>query len=267
MVSANIMTCHNMYEQVKLMSKNTTPATLATNSVQPLYLQIKEVLKQRILDGEYAPHERLPSESALMKMFAVSRITVRQALRDLHSEGLIFSVQGKGSFVSKPKVVQDVQRLQGFGEAMSGKGYDTSGKVLSIQQCRAPLEVVQALELGSQTEVIEVQRIRYLNQKPVSVDQSYFPLDVGETLFGRDLSQDIFPLLENELGINLGYADLKIEAARATAETAAHLEIEQTDPVLRISRLVFDTNNRPVDFEYVTYRGDAYQYQLRIERT
>jgi GntR family transcriptional regulator len=246
------------------MSNMTTPVT---NAVQPLYLQIKGVLKQRIFDGEYAPHERLPSESALMKMFGVSRITVRQALRDLHSEGLIFSVQGKGSFVSKPKIVQDVQRLQGFGEAMSGKGYDTSGKVLAIQQCRAPMGVAKALELGSQAEVIEVQRIRYLNCNPVSVDQSYFPLDIGESLFGRDLSQDIFPLLENELGINLGYAELKIEATRTSTEIAEHLGLEQTDPVLRISRLVFDANNRPVDFEYVTYRGDAYQYQLRIDRT
>ena len=76
---------------------------------QPLYVHIKETLKKQILGGEYAPHERMPSESDLMKKFSVSRITVRQALRDLHAEGLIFSSQGKGTFASKPKAMQDVQ--------------------------------------------------------------------------------------------------------------------------------------------------------------
>ena len=85
--------------------------TVRNESVQPLYVQIKDVIKQRILDGDYDVHERLPSESEMMKVFGVSRITVRQALRDLHTEGLVFSVQGKGTFVSRPKVVQDIQRL------------------------------------------------------------------------------------------------------------------------------------------------------------
>jgi GntR family transcriptional regulator len=78
-------------------------------SHQPLYLQIKESLKKQIMDGDYAPYERMPSESELMKTFSVSRITVRQSLRDLHSEGLIFTSQGKGTFASKPKATK--QRL------------------------------------------------------------------------------------------------------------------------------------------------------------
>ncbi len=83
-------------------------------SHQPLYLQIKEALKKQILAGEYAPYQRMPSESELMNSFGVSRITVRQALRDLHSEGLIFTSQGKGTFASKPKAMQDVQHLEGL---------------------------------------------------------------------------------------------------------------------------------------------------------
>ncbi|MFW5454614.1 GntR family transcriptional regulator [Thioalkalivibrio sulfidiphilus] len=239
---------------------------LAASSVQPLYMQIKEVLKQRILDGEYAPHARLASESELMKQFGVSRITVRQALRDLHTEGLVFSVQGKGSFVSKPKAVQDIQRLLGFGEAMAAKGYETSTKVLRIQTCRAPKDVAAALELGSGAQVVEIKRIRYLNREPVSVDHSFFPVHIGESLFGRDLARDIFPMLENELGIPLDHADLRIEAVSADEELAALLNVEPASPLLRINRLVLSQDGTPVDFEYLSYRGDAYQYQLRVDR-
>lgn len=239
---------------------------LAASSVQPLYMQIKEVLKQRILDGEYAPHERLASESELMKQFGVSRITVRQALRDLHTEGLVFSVQGKGSFVSKPKAVQDIQRLLGFGEAMAAKGYETSTKVLRIQACRPPKDVAAALELGSGAQVVEIKRIRYLNREPVSVDHSFFPSHIGESLFGRDLARDIFPMLENELGIPLDHADLRIEAISADEELATLLNVECASPLLRINRLVVSQDGTPVDFEYLSYRGDAYQYQLRVDR-
>src|SRR6056297_1407076 len=114
---------------------------IQNNSTQPLYQQIKRALAGRIIDGDYQPHERLPSESELMKVFGVSRITVRQALRDLHREGLVFSVQGKGTFVSKPKAVQDVQRLQGFGESMMPQGYETSTRVIDLKEVRPPQDV------------------------------------------------------------------------------------------------------------------------------
>ncbi len=247
-------------------STNLSLGRIDAQTAQPLYLQIKDSLKQRILDGGFAPHERLPSESNLMKSFSVSRITVRQALRDLHREGLIFSVQGKGSFVAKHKVVQEIQRLEGFGEAMAPKGYETSTKVLAIQELRPNQEVIAALRLQHNERVLEVRRIRYLNIDPVSLDISYFPLDIGSQLLGRDLAQDIFPMLENEFGISLDTAELKVGAIGADVEMAEYLKVEAGDPLLRIQRLVRDKAGRPVDFEYLSYRGDVYQYQFSVQR-
>lgn len=237
-----------------------------STSPQPLYVQLKEVLKQRILDGEYVPHQRLPSESELMQTFGVSRITVRQALRDLHNEGLVFSTQGKGSFVSKPKAVQDVHRLEGFGEAMTRKGYDTSSRLVGIQERRPHREVKEALQLQPGENVVEVKRVRYLNRKPVSVDLSYFPTAIGRRLFGRDLTGDIFPLLEEQLGVPLGSAEILLEARPADQETAHLLEMETGEPVMRVQRLSYDTAGVPIDFEYLSFRGDAYQYHFRIDR-
>lgn len=244
----------------KVASLAGAPAT------QPLYLQIKEALKLRILDGDYAAHEQLPSESEFMKMFGVSRITVRQALRDLHTDGLVFSVQGKGTFVSKPKVVQDVQRLQGFGEAMNSQGYETSTRVLTIKESRPPKAVADAFALKKTEKVVEVVRVRYLNRGPISVDQSFFPLEIGQKLFGRNLATDIFPMLENELNLPLEYAELRIEATTADEAAGQHLNIEVGAPVLKITRLVHTSDGRPIDFEYLSYRGDAYQYHLRVNR-
>ena len=235
-------------------------------SHQPLYIQIKEALRERILTGQYATHEKLPSESALMTAFAVSRITIRQALRDLHNEGLVFSAQGKGTFVSKPKAVQNIQRLEGFGEAMAAKGYETSAKLVSIRECKPAKAVAAALGLEKGSPVVELSRVRYLNREPVSLDISHFPLDIGQRLFSRDLSGDIFPMLENSLSVPLGAADIRIDATLPDPDTCQHLALDQGQPVLRVERLTYDTGGRPVDFEYLNFRGDAYQYQFRIDR-
>lgn len=242
--------------------------TIAMNvrSSQPMYIQIKEALKKRILEGDYATHERLPSESELMKMFGVSRITVRQALRDLHGDGLVFSVQGKGTFVSKPKAVQDMQRLQGFGEAMTPQGYETSTRVMCNEYIRPSVEIANAFGINRSMRVLNVRRVRYLNREPISVDDSYFPENIGKHLYVRDLNQDIFPMLENELNTMLSYAELKIESVSASAEVASQLNIEPNSPILKIIRMVYSQENKLIDFEYLYYRGESFQYQLRVNR-
>lgn len=235
-------------------------------SHQPLYLQIKEALKKQILAGDYAPYQRMPSESELMNTFGVSRITVRQALRDLHSEGLIFSTQGKGTFASKPKAMQDIQHLQGFDEAMKPQGYETSARLVSIREVAANKDVQDKLNVSAKDRVVEVVRVRYLNREPVSVDRSYFPLAIGQGLFSKDLSHDIFPMLENQLGIVLGAAEISLEARPADAEVAAHLELELGSPIMWVERLTRDSNNNAIDYEYLAFRGDSYKYRFQIER-
>lgn len=235
-------------------------------SHQPLYIQIKDTLKQQILGGEYAPYERMPSESELMSTFSVSRITVRQALRDLHSEGLIFTAQGKGTFASKPKATQEVHYLEGFAEAMNPKGYETSAKVLGIREITPNKDVQERLDIQGKDGVIEVVRVRYLNREPVSVDTSYFPVEIGQRLFSKDLSGDIFPLLENELKTPLGLAEISLEARQVDSDTAKLLNMEPGNPIMWVQRLTRDIHGKPVDYEYLAFKGDSYKYHFQVER-
>lgn len=243
-----------------------TLGTIESGSTQPLYLQIKTALAGRIMDGDYQPHERLPSESELMKVFGVSRITVRQALRDLHREGLVFSVQGKGTFVAKPKAVQSVQRLQGFGESMMPQGYETSTRVIDLREARPPQDVAEALGIKRSDAVTELKRVRHLNSEPISIDHSFYPQHIGARLVGEDLTQDVFPLLENRLGIQLSHAELHIEAVNAGEAEARLLRCEAGEPVLSIRRAVFDGAGNRVAFEILSYRGESFQYHLTVWR-
>jgi GntR family transcriptional regulator len=233
----------------------------------PLYTQIKDMLRERILDGSYQPHQQMPSESEMIASFGVSRITVRQALNDLQNEGLIFKIHGKGTFVSKPKAFQNLGKLQGFGEAMRQMGYETFSRVVGIKSIHPAPQVAEKLGLAKRERVTELKRLRFLNREPISFDISYVPLAVGEKLAKEDLAtRDVFLILENDYGMALGHADLQIGSALADDVLARQLRVEEGSPVLFIERLTHTLDGKPIDYEHLFYRGDAFQYKVRVDR-
>ena len=233
----------------------------------PLYSQIRELLRARIVDGSYRSDSKMPSENDMVRAFGVSRITVRQALNDLQKEGLIFKIHGKGTFVAKPKAVQNLMRLEGFGEAMSAAGHDTHSQVLGHRVMRPGRHVSSRLGLDEKAEVMEIQRVRYLNGAPISLDVTYVPLELGRRLIKEDLPRrDVFLILEQDYGFTLDRAELRIEATLADAMLAQALAVPEGSPVLRIERLTLALPERPIDFEYLYYRGDAFQYFMMVGR-
>jgi GntR family transcriptional regulator len=233
----------------------------------PLYSQLKELLRTKILDGSYPSHSQMPSESELGKIYKVSRITVRQALSDLQKEGLIFKIHGKGTFVSKPKAFQNVSRLQGLAEAMSQMGYEVINQLRSFKFVVADAQIANRLKIAEGTQVAEIKRVRLINREPVSLEITYVPQALGEQLEKADLvTRDIFLIIENDCGIALGHADLAIDAVLAEAELTQALKVEEGSPIMRIERLTHAADGTPIDFEHLYYRGDAFQYHLRIDR-
>ncbi|QQJ95926.1 GntR family transcriptional regulator [Burkholderia ambifaria] len=244
-----------------------TPPNVVPLSAAPLYVQIKDTLRARILDGTYAPHSRMPSEHELCAMFDVSRITVRQALSDLQKEGLLFKLHGKGTFVSKPKAFQNVTSLQGFAEAMSSMGYEIVNQLRSVRTVKADRHLATKLNVPEGAPLVEIHRVRLLNREPVSLEQTWVPEALGKRLAGADLAtRDIFLILENDCGVPLGHADVSIDAILADDDIVDALRVEESSPVLRIERLTHDASGMPIDYEHLYFRGDAFQYRLRIDR-
>ena len=242
-------------------------STSAKGPALTLYSRVREELRGRIASGAWQPHDRVPSESALMKHYGVSRITVRQALGDLEKESVIFKVPGKGSFVAPPKPFQELGRLQGFAEAMGALGHDTFNRVLSVRDVPADAVVADRLRLALGAPVTEIQRVRHLGGQPVSLDLTWLPQRLGACVARHDLAtRDVFGILEADCGIRLGHADLTIEAALADARQAALLDVAAGSPVLHIERLTHDRDGRPLDHEHLYCRADNFQYRLRLER-
>ncbi|CAG2158345.1 HTH-type transcriptional repressor NagR [Cupriavidus numazuensis] len=241
--------------------------SLADDDSVPLYIRIRDTLRAGILDGSHPPHSQMPSESELQDRFGVSRITIRQALSHLEREGLIFKRHGKGSFVSQPKAFQNVTALEGFAEAMSRMGHEIVNRVVSFDFVPARADVAHRLDLEPGTTVTEIHRVRLLNRAPVSYEITFLPESLGRQLQRADLiTRDVFLILENDCAVPLGSADLGIDAVLADRPLARALEIGEGAPLLRIERLTHDRSGRPVDFEFLYFRSDTFQYRLRIDR-
>ncbi|NGM38073.1 GntR family transcriptional regulator [Methylobacterium sp. DB0501] len=255
-----------------MTSSNTEQCDEAAGSVptrapMALHAAIRETLMREIASGLLKPHDRLPSEAELMRRFGVSRITVRQALGALAADGMIFALQGKGSFVSLPKAAQTLSRLEGFAEAMGAAGHEVWNDVVGFGEIPASREVAERLRLKRGAAVTEIRRVRHLDRAPISYEVTYLPPLIGARLASADLARrDIFTILENDLGRRLGRADLTVEAALASGEVAPLLGIALNAPVLRIERLTHDAEGTPIDFEYLVYRGDTFRYRLTVDR-
>ncbi|MCY6412127.1 GntR family transcriptional regulator [Acinetobacter sp. VNH17] len=234
---------------------------------RPLYDQVYQTLLQQIGDGTYPVQHKLPSEKELSELFNVSRITIRQALNQLQLEHLVYKIQGKGTFVSAPKTFQNISQLQGFAEAMRNMGHEVFNVVKEFRFIPATPQIASKLKLSVNSMVVEIKRIRLVDRKPVSFELTYLPEAIGVALQQINLStRDVFLAIEEDLSIPLGHADLSIDAALADETLSELLQVEINAPLLRVERLTHNHEGHPIDFEYLYFSGESFQYRLRVDR-
>ena len=249
------------------MTSTDNRSRLVPGAPVPLYQQLSDLLREEIRSGRYEPLDRLPSEHELVREYAISRITARQALVELERAGLVFRRQGRGSFVARPAVVQPLSRLTGLAEAMSGQGLSSTSRVLRTSTVRATTAVARRLRVEPGTSIFEMRRVRLVDDVAVSFDVSWFSLELGRRLAREDLARrDVFWLIENACGIALGAADCEIGAVAAAEEVALQLGVPAGTPLVFIDRLTYDAADGPIDYEHLYVRADRFRYALRLER-
>ncbi|NYJ00616.1 GntR family transcriptional regulator [Nocardioides thalensis] len=217
--------------------------------------QVADVLRRQVLAGVYDDGP-LPAEPALVAEFGTTRNTVRAALDLLRAEGLVDRCPGVGTTVVSRKHHHGLDRLLGLAEVFDGLG-TVRNEVRTLTVTRPPAAVRDHLRLGPDDDVVYVERLRHLDGVPLSLDLTYLVPDLGSALLERDLAgSDIFGLLEEVAGQRLGHADLTVEAVSADAHSAAVLGTPRHAALLMVERLTHLEDGRPVDFEFIRFRGD-----------
>jgi GntR family transcriptional regulator len=233
----------------------------------PLYSRVETVLAGEIADGDMKAGDQLPTEDSLIERFEVSRITVRRAIQNLVGRGLVEIRRGKGTFVASPKITQELTELTGFVEDMRGLGRKPTARVISKETVTADTTVAGHLALTKGERVVRIRRVRLADGVPISFDETYLPLEIGNKIITNNLKvEPIFSLLERKYNVPLIEAEYKLEAVAAEAEVAAALRVKQGSPIFRIERTSYSTGNRPVDYEKLYYRGDLVRFVTRLAR-
>lgn len=233
----------------------------------PLYSRVETVLAGEIAAGDLRVGDQLPTEDRLIARFGVSRITVRRAVQNLVDRGLVEIRRGKGTFVTAPRITQDLSELTGFVEDMHALGRKPTARVVRKEIVTADATVASQLALTRGERVVRIRRVRLADGIPLSFDETYLPLEIGKKIMTDNLKlEPIFSLLERKYNVPLVEAEYKLDAVPADAEVAAALKVKQGSPVFRIERTSYSRGNRPVDYETLHYRGDLVRFATRLIR-
>src|ERR1700737_3770466 len=220
--------------------------TIAQDS--PLYSHVEAVLASEINDGNLKVGDQLPTEDSLIERFEVSRITVRRAIQNLVSRGLVEIRRGKGTFVAAPKITKELKKLTGFVGDMLALGRKPTAQVIGKDIVTADRTVAGQLALTKGERVVRIRRVRLADGIPLSFDETYLPLELGKKIITNDLkTEPIFLLLERKYDVPLIEAEYKLDAVLAETEVAAALKVKQRSPIFRIERTCYSTASRPVD--------------------
>lgn len=235
-------------------------------SNSPIYLQLREVVRTKIEEGEYAPGMAIPSENSLADQYGINRLTVRNAIDALVHEGLLLRVQGKGVFVVGDKVERDLDTLGGFTQTMHDKKRTPRIKVISKSLRKAGASLGSTLGIDPDENVYYIKRICYADDAPFSLEEVYIPYSVVPKLEGIDLS--VFTIYEvyEFYGIKLKEAYQTLDIAKLNQKDARMLGLTDELPVFFFQCVSTDVNGRIIEFAKTYTRGDKAVFTVNFQR-
>jgi GntR family transcriptional regulator len=235
----------------------------------PVYYQIKQAVKTWIINREFAPGEKIPSENQLAKKFSVNRLTVRQAITQLVQEGFLRAKRGEGTFVTNDQnLINDFNlEFTGFMDDLFYQVSKSKTKSVKMIRLEPPRLIKDKLELGNEErEVIQIKRVRFLENKSFAFTVNYLPLAIGRGISERDLyKKPLLQILEQDFGIHFTEAFQTIQASFADQEAAQMLGIASGSPILFVERIMYTQRRKPVEVVQTSYRGDLYKYIVRLK--
>lgn len=229
----------------------------------PLYVQVREKLRENLTG--LAPGARIPSENDLSQNFSVSRITIRRAIDDLVSEGLLARRQGKGTFYESPKLIHDLNAITSWTDQLKALGYTPRTSSLRVAEIPAPRQIAEVLQLAPDETVVQIRRTRLANEEPLSLMVNYLPAKlVPEIAKYTAKNESLYELLASRYHLFPAEATDTVETRPATEAEAERLGITPWSPVLVVTRISSLASGQPLEMAVVVSRGDRYEYRVKL---
>ena len=239
---------------------------LDRNNARPLYAQLDKILRDNILAGVWNPNDKIPSENELAAMYNISRVTVRAVVNQMASEGLLYRVQGKGTFVAEPKIRARSLAYHSIREQLEELGYDTRIRFLHAERTIAPPPIADLLKLTSRQEVYALEWIRTLGDEPIGFYSACVPCHL---VSGMDLAKsseaDLRATIEVRYGLKAADCMETFEAVGATYREAELLQVAMGFPLLKVEGLYSTAEGIAFEHTQVLFRGDKIKLSLRYK--
>jgi GntR family transcriptional regulator len=235
----------------------------------PKYIQISNWVMEMIQKGRYGIHDKLPSESRLSELFRVNRNTVRQAISDLVTKGLVQKKNGVGSFVvSRPfqHVKYTLQHISSFTDDMTRMGIVPQTKLIHKSVIEAPSDVAKKLMLGKEKLVILTERLRLGNRIPLVIERSYLPHKEYKDILKMRLTGSLYHLLTKKFRVDLHRSIQTFRAIMLSGKDATLLGIPPRSPGIFLESIIYDSKNIPVEVLHAFHRGDQYVFEVESGR-
>ncbi len=236
-------------------------------SLSPLYTQLADTLRERIVSGAYEAHAAIPSQSELVEEFGVSPITVRRAIRDLTFEGLLYSRQGVGVFVTdRRKIVRTLVtgRFSSIREDIIRAGMEPAVKEISFGRRDPDPDVVHRLGLRGRPAVYQHVKVILADGIPIALDTVQLPTRLAEQL-REGLAGDFLFVLLAKVGIKLGAVKREFEGALAGANEAELLGGSPPLPLIVERYDVFDKDGAPLLSGRTAMRSDRIRFEIATQ--
>ncbi len=239
---------------------------LDRNSSTPLYIQLKDLISNKIKAGELKPEQQIPSERDLGQEYNVSRITVRQAINLAVNEGLLYRSHGKGTFVASPTIKQELTKISSFQSTLTRQGLVASTEIVKADTVLTDFHLSTLLQKNMMDKVANLQLIGYGDKLPIVFYDSFFPIDVGEQMIeaarlekeqGRPFST--LDLYEKIPHITSTHMEQTFEAVLSDDYIASYLRLKETAPIFKVTS-IFYADNQPIEYRTAYYKGDKYKF-------
>ena len=241
--------------------------SIVRKSPLPRYYQLKEIMREKISSGEWKPGDLIPSERELGEQYGISRMTARQAITELVNEGLFYREQGKGTFVSRHKITQQLIRLTGFTEDIKARGQRPGSKIISAKMVPADETIAEHLRIKTGLMIFQLQRLRLADEEPLAIEVSNLCFPGCEKLLEDDLEQNsLYRLLEHKYGLPLMEAEQQLEAGLINPDEAQLLKVSVGSAALFVRRTTYTERDQPIEYARSIYCGNKYIFFTQMKR-
>ncbi len=236
---------------------------ISRSSYKPIYLQICDLIREKINSGKLSPGSRVWSENDIVEQFQVSRNTAQKAIEILVNEGIVSRVQGKGSFVAQPKVEYGLQHLVSFTEETLGKGLNPSSRIICFDREHPDHHHAKNLNISEDDWVYKLERLRLANEQPIAHQISIIPEELCPGLKRYDFSkQSLYEVFEKDFNFILSWQKIIVNPIIANDSVAEMFDIPPQTPLLHTDSVLYLAGGTPIESNKNIYLSERYQFTV-----